>query len=426
MQLTARCKLLAAGMLLSFLGPPAIQSARAEDRSQFTTTWFQQLRRGPLGGLSVVHPRGDVSVSVSDRSSVELGYSADIVSGATPALYSVDAVTTATTFDDVRHEGSVGLSFERSRSEVGVSAGASSESDYNSLVLTAAGNVDLNDRNTNIALSYSRNFDQSCDRDNRDRTPLEREALIGAHPCEKDYFFGADVPGETVWRDIILDTTEATLTQNLSPTTVLQLALYGQVIRGFQANPYRRVRVSGVDAQENVPSVRARGALVSRLNRYIEPTRGAVHFEARGYSDTWGINSGSFSMAYHQRAGDNLVVRARSRIYQQSAASFFKDAYFYETEGPAGAFFSGNREHAPLRSLLTGGKLSYVNEARHGESVWGLFDELRLDLKGDLLFFQELPAGPVSENPFSVSDQFLSSDRVLDGFILQLGLQMAY
>ncbi len=405
------------------LPPP---EASAETSSQFSTSWFQQLRRGSLGGLTVIHPRGDVSVRVGERTTVEAGYSSDIVSGATPAIYSVDAVSTATTFDDLRHEGSVGLSLEGNRSNVGVSAGASTERDYTSLVLTAAGAVDLAGRNTNIGVSYSRNFDQVCDRDNSGRTPLEREALIGEDPCEKGYFFGADEPGQTVWRDIVLDTTEVTLTQNLSPTMVMQIALYGQIIRGFQANPYRRVRVAGVEAQESVPSVRARTALVGRINRYLPQTRGAVHLATRGYSDTWGINSASFEMAYSQYASDNLVVRTRGRVYQQSEATFFKDAYFYEVEGPAGAYFTGNRELAPLRSILAGSKLSYIGQREDGSPIWGLFDELRLDLKGDLLFFQELPADPTDENPFDISQQFLSSDRILDGFILQLGLQMTY
>jgi hypothetical protein len=421
MQLRLLASAAAAVMLLL-----PVPEARAENTSQFSTSWFQQLRRGPLGGLTVIHPRGDVSVRVGERASVSAGYSSDIVSGATPAIYTVDVVSTATTFEDLRHEGSVGLTLEGNRSVLGVSAGASTERDYTSLVLTASGAVDLAGRNTNVALSYSRNFDQVCDRDNSGRTPLEREALIGEDPCEKGYFFGVDEPGQTVWRDIVLDTTEITLTQNLAPTMVMQLALYGQVIRGFQANPYRRVRVAGVDAQESVPSVRARTALVGRLNRYIPPTRGAVHLAARGYSDTWGINSASLEMAYSQYAGDNLIIRTRGRVYQQSEATFFKDAYFYDVEGPAGAFFTGNRELAPLRSILAGSKLSYIGQREDGSSILGFFDELRLDLKGDLLFFQELPADPIDQNPFGISGQFLSSDRILDGFILQLGLQFRF
>ena len=56
-----------------------------------------------MGGLSVVHPQADVEIA-GETASLQLGYSADVVSGATASVFSVDAVTSATKFDDVRHE----------------------------------------------------------------------------------------------------------------------------------------------------------------------------------------------------------------------------------------------------------------------------------------------------------------------------------
>ena len=69
----------------------------------------------------------------------------------------------------------------------------------------------------------------------------------------------------TTWCDLTIDTTQATLTQNLSPTLVLQTSLYGQILDGFQSNPYRRVRVGPNEPQEHMPTTRARGALLTEL-----------------------------------------------------------------------------------------------------------------------------------------------------------------
>ena len=78
--------------------------ARADDVLELSTTWYQEQRQGGLGGLTVIHPQFDVGVA-GDLLSLDLGYSADAVSGATATVYKTDAVSSATEFSDLRHEG---------------------------------------------------------------------------------------------------------------------------------------------------------------------------------------------------------------------------------------------------------------------------------------------------------------------------------
>ncbi len=414
----------AAVVMAAVLGAPP---ARADDKIDLTTTWYLERRRGPEGGLSVVHPQLDLEVDAGDSVTIGAGYSADVVSGATASVFAVDAVASATPFDDVRHEAHATVQLKGSRSSLTVGGGAATERDYTSVNLTVGGNVDLPGKNTNLALSYSHHFDHVCDHDNAMAAALERRALTGVEPCEvSSVLMIEDTPGQTVWRDLDIDTAQATLTQNMSPTLALQAGLFGQVLRGFQANPYRRVRVAGVEPQESVPEVRGRVALLVQANKFLTGIRSAVHGSVRGYSDTWGVNSLALEMAYSQYAGDALLLRVRGRVYQQTEASFFKDAFFYDTEGPAGAFFTGDRELAPVRNILTGARLSYIGVDEEGKSVWGFFDEVRIDLKGDLLLLDELPANPSSENPAGIDGQFLSSGQLIDAFVLQLALHTAF
>jgi hypothetical protein len=221
-------------------------------------------------------------------------------------------------------------------------------------------------------------------------------------------------------------TTTATVTQNLSPTMNLQLSLYGQVLHGFQSNPYRRVRVGPNEPQEHIPEVRARGALAARLNRFFPPLRAAVHVDVRAYSDTWGVNSGTAELAWSQYAGSSLLVRVRARLYQQTAATFFKDAFFYETESSAGEYFTGDRELSPVRNILVGGKLTLLSVAEDDREVWGLFDKLQFNLMADILLLDELAADDPEANLAGRDRQFMSSGQFLDAFVLGIGLLADY
>jgi hypothetical protein len=421
-------QLIRAGALAASLAGIGAASgvARAEDKVDLTTTWYQEARQGGLGGLTVVHPQLDIGIDLGETVTLDAGWSADAVTGATAAVYSVDAISSATKFEDLRNEGHLALGFVGRRSQLGFSASVGAERDYLSLTFGGSGSIDLPGKNTNLALSYTHNLDQVCDRDNAMASPLERRALTGDVACPKNYLRGDDRPGVSVWRDVTIDTAQATVTQNLSPTTNLQLSLWGQIIEGFQSNPYRSVRVGALDAQEHSPATRARGAVSARLNRFIPLLRAAAHLSARGYSDTWGVSSGTLEAAWSQYAGDSLLLKLRARIYQQSAATFFKDAFFYEVESTAGEYFTGDRELAPVRNALVGAKLTILTVAEDDERVWGLFDKLQVNLKGDVLLLDELAADDPDANVAGTDSQFLTSGQLVDAFIVQAGLLLEY
>ena len=413
----------------------AIGPARADDKIDLTTTWFQENRRGDKGGLTVIHPQVDLGVDLGEHVTLDASYTADAVSGATAKVYSIDAVSSATTFSDLRHQGTVGLTFAGRRSRLGASASFGTERDYLSLTFAGNGSIDLPGKNTNLALSYSHGMDQVCDRANAEASPFERRTLIGADPCKKSIFTGADtyvmdtaVLGTlTTWRDLAIDTAQATVTQNLTPTSVLQLSLYGQVLDGMQSNPYRAVRIGPNEPQEHIPDTRARGAVTIRFNRFIPALRGAVHLQARGYSDTWGVNAGTVELGYSQYLGDALVFRLRGHLHQQTPATFFKDAFYYQTESSAGAYFTGDRELGAVRDVMVGGKLTFIDVAEDKKLI-GVFERLQLNLKADVLFLDELAADDPdpTKNPAGIGGQFLSSGQPLDAFTLQLGLQLDY
>jgi hypothetical protein len=363
---------------------PAI--AAAEDRFDSTVTYYQE-RRAAGESMRIIHPQVDVGVDLGSVLSLNAGYQADIVSGASPSIYTaprpgeVDAVSTASEINEVRHVGHGTIGLTGTRSSLSVGYRYATERDYRSHSINAAGTVDLAGKNTTFGLAYNRNWDQVCNYDNGDAEPLARRPLSGENPC-----FTGDPADRTVSLPLRIDTASASITQNLTPTLILQLGVYGQMTRGFQANPYRRVRVFEVDAQESVPDVRNRVAGFLRANLAIPAIHAAASLFVRGYSDTWGITSGSVEVGYHQYIGSRVLFRLRGRAYQQSKAVFFRDAREYALVGPVGQYFTGDREHAPLRTFLAGGRLSYIVTAQAGESVLGLFDDIDIHINAEGLW----------------------------------------
>ena len=419
-----RLQLAAAGLAglvtVAALGVAA-KPAFADDRAEVSTSLFAEKRDGGKGGLTVVHPQADFGIDLGRFVSLDASYSADAVSGATSVIYQADAVSSATKFSDTRQEGTVGLGFHGRRSRIDFSATLGTERDYLSHAVGASASIDLPGRNTTVAVAYSHSFDQVCDKDNGTLTPEETKALTGADRCAKHLGFGKDLPGTTLWRDLSIDTEQVTITQNLTPTMNLQVAGYGQVLEGFQSNPYRRVRIGQNSPQEHIPDTRDRWSLSARLNRFLPKLHGAVHFDARFYDDTWRVVSGDVELGYSQYIGKSLLLKLHARVYQQSAAKFFKDAFFYQTESTAGEFFTGDRELSPVRNAMIGGKLTLITIGGD-KPVWGLFDKLQLNVKADILLLDVLPADNLADNPMGIDKQFIYGNSLIDAVILQLGL----
>ncbi len=418
-------------LILAALAASAPAAALADDRAEVSTALFAEKRDGGKGGLTVLHPQALFGVDLGRFVSLDIGYAADIVSGATATVYQVDATTGATEFSDVRNEGTFSLGFHGKRSRLTFSGTFGTERDYLSRQLGGSASIDLPGRNTTVSLAYTHGADQVCNRDNGMATPLEARALTGADECAKpNVLYGSDAFDAggarlTRWEDLSIDTALVGLLQNLSPTMYLQLALFGQVLEGFQSNPYRRVQVGPNTPQEHIPDTRARWSVTARLNRYLPKLKAAAHFDGRFYNDTWGVTGGNLGLGFSQYIGKPLLLRVQLRVYQQTAATFFRDAFFYETLSTAGDYWTGDRELSPVRNATLGGKLSLITVGGD-KPVWGLFDKLQLHVKGDVMLIDVVAADSLEMNVDGIDRQFIYGNSLIDGVMLQLGLLGSY
>jgi len=398
------------------LGLGLVTPAHAENKFDLTTSYF--LEPGKATTLHVIRPEVDISGDAAKWLTLRAGYDVDIVAGATPRIYGsgMDAVSSATSFADYRHSAHAGAELRIGPTSLDVNYTFGSENDYRSHSIDATAKVDLWGKNTTFKLGYSHNWDTVCDADNRGAAPLERHALSSSKGC-----FDSKAVGLTT-QSLSVDSYFAAWSQVLSPIATSDLSLTMQSLNGFQSNPYRLVRLFGstVDAQESEPTLRQRMAAQLRLRFAIKKVRAAFGVLGRYYWDTWAIQSATVEVTWDQYLSQKLIIRFRGRFYQQSRALFYRDAgeaLSYETVGPVGQYFTGDRELSPFRNWLVGIKLSWTKNANEKGKIAKVFEALDLNAKCDLMFYEAL-------TPLPPNSQRLLSP--INAIILQLGLTLRW
>jgi hypothetical protein len=345
-------------------------------------------------GIRVIHPQTEVSATRGPLG-IQAGYELDIVSGATTRVYRPadlpDAVSGAT-FSDLRQAAKGGLSFETA--SVGLTAGYSYgwESDYRSHTLSVSARGDFLERNFTLGLAYTRNFDQVCDQANTFApSVIDLRPLGTSEGC-----FQSDHT-ELTTRRLSIDTFEPSLSWTATPLLLLQLGGTLQILDGFQSNPYRAVRLGpeGREPQERLPQHRQRYALFGRAHQAIVPLRAAARAAARLYRDTWDVTAASADLEWLQYFGPSLMAGVRGRYHRQSGAAFFRTASDYRRLGPAGEYWTGDRELSPLTNFLAGGKVAFVKQPPPESRSW--LGELEINARVDFLFYRPEPGAPSSD-----------------------------
>ncbi len=217
----------------------------------------------------------------------------------------VDAVSSASAvrqgdgggFKEVRKEIVVGLKHRLEKTTFGVSTAHSDEDDYRSQALGLSISQDLFLQNTNILFAFSRSQDE----------------VDSLNPRS----------GEIWPQDKNTHNYSLVLTQVLSPKMLIRFGGSLSDVAGYQASPYREVRISGTAQQEVHPETRRRQSYFFWLNRYFE-TRTSSHLNGTYYRDDWGVRSYAAELKLYQYLFDPLILRLRYRYYDQSAADFYQ------------------------------------------------------------------------------------------------------
>lgn len=343
--------------------------------------------------MTVYTPGVDLAATPAEWITVRAGWEADVVSGASVATKAgrsyqdvnpgVDVVTTASV-KDVRNAARGGFTLRKG--DVAYTGGYTyaTENDYKSHALVLSARTDAYGHNTQLELSYARNFDLVCDRvqATSDRPPRFR-AMEDSSGC-----FSGNDPLRTR-HALAIDGLEAAWTQAWTPTFATQLAYTAQILDGFQSSPYRAVVLAqGLKAQEHHPETRVRQSIALRVNLYLRPIKLALKLSGRAYRDTWDLTSGTGEIEAEKYLAQGLRVSARARYYRQSGAVFFSDDYTGGDPplGPKGQYWTGDRELSPFTSVLGGLRLTYATEAAKGR-ILGLMTGFKAGMAFDVMQF---------------------------------------
>ncbi|MBX3231556.1 MAG: DUF3570 domain-containing protein [Labilithrix sp.] len=326
------------------------------------------------------------------------GYEADVVSGASvatkagPAYQSVNAgadVITTASVRDVRHSPNGGLTLRKGDVAYTAAYTYGTENDYRSHNVFVGAKTDAYGHNTQLEISYARNFDSVCNRVQavNDTAPRFR-ALEDSSGCFTKNPLRAR-------ERLDIDGFQASWTQAWTPVFATQLAYTAQLIEGFQSNPYRSVIVAqGLKAQEHHPEQRARQALALRMNFYVRPIKVAFRLTGRIYRDTWDVTSGTGELEAERYLFESFRVTARGRYYKQSGALFWSDDYTGGDPplGPKGQYFTGDRELSPFWSLGLGARVAYtIRPAPRFEGgkprLLGILESAKVGASFDLIQF---------------------------------------
>lgn len=273
-----------------------------------------------LAALGDAHGKGQVTVYADDDRVTVVSPAASAGARVGPAdvtvratfdfisAASVDLVTSAspTGFEERRSEVAAGAELELGPGRT-VSAGydLSHEPDFTTHQLTLGGSIDLLERHATLALDYSLGL-----------------SSIGR------------VDDAVFARDRQTHAAGVTWSHVLCAEAALDLGYGLGVVRGYQANPYRYVRLfapgeatARTALPEETPEDRVRHTATARLRaRLVGDLFGTAEY--RYYADTWGMQAHTATLRGALRWGeDRFTLTAEARGHAQSGASFQRERY---------------------------------------------------------------------------------------------------
>jgi hypothetical protein len=384
-------------MASTALAPPA----RADDPTEAAArlTYFREPSTANKG-ITVIHPQVDVASPIGGGLGVSAGWEADAVSGATPGVFGphtgVDAITNATQFHDFRQQAHGGFTYNRPDAGIGASYAYGWEHDYRSHSLSVTARDDLYDHNFTLIVAYSHNWDSVCDANNSmAETVLHLQPLTSSAHC-----FNSSA-SDTVTHPLSIDAVEPSLSWTMTPRLVVQGGGTIQILDGFQSNPYRSVQVGPLrEPQENEPNYRQRYALFARAAYAFPQWRASGIGMVRLYEDSWAVQAVTGDLVVNKYLSSVMLLTLRGHYHLQSGASFYRNGEQYVLLGPAGQYWTGDRELSPMSNYLVGGRMAFLRRPQQERSTW--FAEMEADVKYELLVYQaESVNAPNADRPYA-------------------------
>jgi hypothetical protein len=319
----------------------SLTRTRAEDRVDYRYEDYAE-----EGGRIHVRTHGVYfDAALKSWLSLKGNYIHDAISGATPTgappLPGQTTVPKAM-IDEIRNAGFLEPTFRIKNHSLSPQFAYSTESDYESVGISLSDAIELNEKNTTLAIGLSHAFDRVL--------PNEGASITEAQD-----------KGNT---DGLLG-----VTQLLGPQTTLTANLTLGYADGYLSDPYKRVLFDDFPYNpgqpytvwaENRPGHKFRQVAYLSLQHYSEKVRGAAELSYRFLHDDWGVLAHTLSVQWNQKIGKILMVSPLFRFYTQTEADFYGTHFPGDPDGqiPLPPYYSADYRLSALNSFTYGVSLT--------------------------------------------------------------------
>ncbi len=322
------------------LGIPLIAASASADSASLMKNWkldAAALFYNEKDRITVFEPTIKARKDFGDERFLNLKLTFDSISGASPngaspATFtqtftspsgnSVDTIKPGDTpfnsnFKDARYAVDASWDQPLGRlNKVSLGANASFERDYTSFGLNGSFSRDFNQRNTTLSLGASLQADNVKPNGG---VPEELAAVdvakVRPAVAEED---------SKLVLDLVLG-----LTQVIDRETIMQVNYSYGLADGYLSDPYKIISlIDGTTGNttgyinEKRPSTRNRSSVYLEMKHHF--TADVITASYRYFWDDWGISSNTVDIQYRYELGNSMYLEPRLRLYQQSAADFYR------------------------------------------------------------------------------------------------------
>ncbi len=299
------------------------------------------------GGAQIDGPSILVRKSLGAHVSVSANYYVDMVSSA-----SIDVETTASAYEEERKEQAFSAQFVFDRSLINAGYVHSKENDYEATTYSLGVEQSFFGDLTTLGFGFSLGDDVIGQNINGVPDPTYKKDMQ-----RRKYSISAS--------QILTKNLLASFSYDSATDQCLDLPDSGTCLN----NPYRQVRfvtpTGGVGFEvEKYPQTRSSDAAGIRL-MYHMPWRASLRFDARAFTDSWGVEASNYELRYVHSYQDNWLFEAKFRVYEQTEANFYSDLFPYSESQ---TYWGRDKELSPFSSNVFGLGVTY--ELPKGTVPW--------------------------------------------------------
>ena len=161
------------------------------------------------------------------------------------------------------------------------------------------------------------------------------------------------------------------VTQVIDRSSLFQVNLSLSEADGYMTDPYKLVSVVDNTGEpvtqlfESRPDSRSRQAIYGKYKKMFA-SRDIFTASYRYMTDDWGVDSHTFDFAYRFKFDNGFFLQPRLRLYQQSAADFYR--YFLRDSEAVPEYASADYRLGEMDATTVG--IKFGRESLDGQQVW--------------------------------------------------------